>query len=745
MLQITDQLDQQESHSRNDSAFFTLPFDKDDEGSKKIVHTWLINEVTALQRLNQDRFDNIKKNLAINKGLLYKDEDRKSSEDRDATKKREYTKIVANTLKKMNQIRASRLLKYKPAVAILPTNDEQTDKVAAETCENLIAHIWYEQRFDGIKLPKLVNEKGVMGEMYSFVTWNPELGDLHKSYKKAVAHQQKEKLEKVPLLTDDGQIKTDEKGNKIYIEKAVRNGDVQYTLRNPLEVLFERATTNEFMDSKYCFELETLDNDEARLRYPDAAKHIKGDKDFQFYDFEAGHNYTDVRKTQVYHFYHRRCSVLEKGRFISFTREGILSNKEFPYSHRQLPCVRWIDLTNPGEQHAISFFDDLRGKNGAYNNLTNMILRNEYLVGHPKWMMPAGAADIRELSNSITVVQYKGTTPPVLVQANPTGAGAYNLRQSFKEEIMEDSDVSRTGNGTPPAGITAAVALQYLSELEAERWNEPVLSHNESMLQLTKMTLAVAGDYYDTSDERMIRVQGEGNEWMSEMIDSAVLSKDYDVRVQNTSAVAESKSARIQTLMDLAEKFPEEVGPDQVLDMYEFAQSKKFVKEATISLRAAMAENEMFISGKPVGDPADYEDQIVHWKAHVRAIREWSFKNRTPPEVQSKITDHIMATEMLLLKLAAKSASIAAKLQTLDGFPLFYEGEATQTDDKAEIVDPTQNLGSTSVATLDQGPMLPPVDMSQGNPTGEPVNPEIPPLEAQSGVEELPQEPTNSV
>lgn len=743
MLNIVDQLEQDNSQSRNNEPFFTLPFDKtDDLAAEKKVHQWLTNEVSQLQQANKDRFDNIKKNLALNKGLLYKDDDRKNQEqERESNKKREYQKIVSNILKKMNQVRASRLLKYKPAVAVLPTNDEIADKVAAETCENIVSHIWYQQRFDGVLLPELINSKGVMGEMYLFVTWDPELGDVHQDYVKAQKYAEKNKLEKVQLLDDSGKPKVDENGKPIYIEKAIRNGDVKYTIRNPLECLFERVPTKRFKDSRYVIELEAVDVEEAKLRYPDKVANIKGDKDYQFFDFEMGHTYSDVRKVQLYHFYHKRCGVLEKGRFITFTKEGILSNKEFPYSHRELPCIRFVDLQNPGEQHGVSFFDDVRGKSGAYNNLTNMILRNEYLVGHPKWMMPAGAADIRELGNSITVVQYKGSTPPQLVQANPTGAGAYNLRQAFKEEIMEDSDVSRTGNGTPPQGITAAVALQYLSELEAERWNEPVLSHNESILQLTQQTICVAGDYYDTSDKRMIRVQGEGNEWMSEFIDSAVLSKDYDVRVQNSSAIAESKSARIQTLMDMAEKFPNEVSPDQILDMYEFAQSKKFVKEATISLRAAEAENESILSGKDVPDPVDYEDQITHWRVHVKKMREWSFKNRTPAAVQKKLKDHVLATEMLMAETAAKSPAFAQKLTALEGYPLFYVATPQPTDDKADLVG--ESLGGQPPAPLTEGPMLPPPEQPVQEP-GQEVNPELPPLEQQDGLVP-PQEPTNSI
>ena len=53
------------------------------------------------------------------------------------------------------------------------------------------------------------------------------------------------------------------------------------------------------------------------------------------------------------------------------------------------------------------------------------------------------------------------------------------------------------------------MALQFLSEQESERHNEDVLKFNEWIKQVARKTIAVAGDYYDPSDKRMIRVIGK--------------------------------------------------------------------------------------------------------------------------------------------------------------------------------------------------------------------------------------------
>lgn len=735
MLDIDSQLEEQEQSNRNGEPFFKLPFDKvEDKSAQDKVHTWLKNEKNHLLKVNEPRHNRIKRNLAINKGLLYKDDDRKAGDAaRENTSKKLYqNKVVINSLKEANRVRASKLLKYKPAVAVLPASDEMSKQVAAGACENLIKSIWYDQKFEDKKLKRLVKSKGPCGEMYLFIEWNPNLGELAEDYKKAKEFGDKNKLDKVPLLGEDGQPERDEQGQIKWVEKPVYNGDVEYDVDNPLNVLFDPHPSKDIAKSRYVFRRKLMYPEEARLKWPDAADKIKGNKDTLFYDFDECHTYKDEQLVEVWFFYHRRHETIDKGRMVVFTEDGILSNKEFPYTHWDLPCVRFFDIENEGEMHASSFFDDVKGLNSAYNNVTNMILRNEYLCSHPKWMMPQGAADIRELGNGITIVQYKGAVEPKLVQSVPTSQATYQLREMLKSEISQNSDVSRTGNGEPPKGVTAAVALQFLAELEGERWNEAVLDHAGCILEVPKMTLAVAGDYYHQSDKRMIKVQGIDNEWTTEFFNTADLTGGQDIRIQNVSALSETKSARLETLFTLAEKFPDRVDPDQILDMFEFAQSKKFIKEATISLRAAEAENEMFLKMKPVPEPVIYEDHIVHWKAHVRRMRDWAFKNRSTPEIRKALEDHVMATEMLMTKIAARSPSFAAKVAALEEFPLFFV--------PALPPQPPPLPGGEMDPAL-AGQQLPAIQPEEQMPVqipGEEVNQDLPNIDQQEGFEQQP-------
>ena len=143
--------------------------------------------------------------------------------------------------------------------------------------------------------------------------------------------------------------------------------------------------------------------------------------------------------------------------------------------------------------HGVSFFEQIKGLTGTYNNLTNMLIRNAVMVSHPKWFVPAGSVALDRLGNDITIAQYKGPTPPSLAVPPSIPADLFKFRDALKEEFQQISGVFGVSRGEPPAGIKAGVALQFLSEQESERYNELVLKWNEVIRQGAEMTIAEIG------------------------------------------------------------------------------------------------------------------------------------------------------------------------------------------------------------------------------------------------------------
>lgn len=737
-----DQLgENQNSHAQTKPIY---SFDLDDPNNEKNILSWLKSELYYLENEAQDRIRNMRRNLALYKGVQYQElESRIDSRDRGADRSNFMRKIVANHLYDLTKNRASRLIKFKPAVAILPTNDEQEDKIAAKSCKYLLDHIWYMEDFEGRLQLALATYAMVMGETYLFIDWNAAKGDISPAYVKA--KKKAGETGRIPFLDENGQQVTDPQGNKIWVDDPVRIGDVEYRMKLATELVLEKKQKWESVN--YCFEIEPISTDLLRIQYSDKASDIK-DTDAQIYDYESMALKPARRQTLKYTFWHKRSEQMDKGRKIVFTKDAILENVEFPFSHRELPCKRFTDVEFPGELHGHSFFETVKQLTGTYNNLTNMIVRNIVLTAHPKWMVPAGSASIDKLGNDVTIVQYKGPTPPALAVAQTTPPEVYNFRAALKEEFQQISGVFGVSRGEPPPGIKAGVALQFLAEQENERYNELVLKWNEFIKGIAQMTLSVAGDYYDDSDERMIRILGKNNAYMTEFFKASYLDKDYDCRIQNSSALPKSVAARTQTLLDLNERFPNNFTAEQIIDMLDLAQSDKFTDGATVSVRAAEAENEKLAEIKEsdlaVLAPEEWEDHILHWKIHTRQILEYAFKYQTPVEIQSRFKDHVQAHEMFMVERARLNQAFAAELATLKNFPMFYQIQPMPT--MQPMAAPIDQGGTPMAAsdTMPPQPFQPMPELPEQLP-GEPMTEQAPSIQLQTQGSIPPIEPTNQI
>jgi len=643
--------------------------DKWDEVAK-----WLVGQKNWLQSENRERFRSIEHNLSLYKGIQYQSQSiKESARDQGIDRSQSITKIVSNHIYDLVQNKVSRLIKYRPGIVALPTSNELEDRVGAKMSESLIRHIWYLQDFEGKVQNEFVKLVHVMGEAYLAVLWDPNQGEIHEDMRDYLKDLN-EKGE-VILKSDDGTPELDEEGKPIKLTKAVKYGDTVYEIWFTMDCLLERK--DQYAKVDYMYHRELKSRGEIKRKYPEALDQTTADDGNNYYDYEKMQVKKLHDKVAVWTFYHRKTENLPKGAVIKLIGNKVVECKPLPYTSGQLPVERLTDIDLPGQVHGESFITMIKGLTGTYNNLTNIILRNQVMVSHPKWVFPAGSIKKESLGNDITLVEYKGPQPPALVQQNPTPAEVFTFRDNLKTEFQQISGIFGVSRGEPPPGIKAGVALQFLAEQENERFNEMVLKYNEWIRQVAVKTLERCADNYEADDKRMIMVLGTQNKWMTTFFDVKYLTRKYDVRVQNASALPQSKAARTQYLLDLNQQFPEQVPPEMVLDLLDISQPEKFIDYSTATVRAAEAENESIMQGVgKLNDPQDYEDHIMMWKVHVKQMREWSFKNQTPQEIQQRMKDHVAAHEMLMIDRAQKNPAYLEQCMALPGWPIFFPIES---------------------------------------------------------------------
>lgn len=631
--------------SGSKKPFFAIDLSNDDT-----VLNWLKDEMLFIKNSNTTRFQKIKNNYLRYKNFQYLNS---VYYPRDVLEtQRKYTpQMVLPLISDAVDEKTARLMEFKPNVVVVPVHDEAQDKTDAKVAKKFIEHVDYVQKLDS-KFTQCVRNSKIAGESFMWIRWNPDLGEV---------------LQEVSVAAKA----TASNENKNPME-AIRQGDIECVRKTAEYVLYERAESWDKVN--YCFVIE-LDYVEAlKLDYPEKADKIREDADMRVFNYDKFDEETLSGMVRKVHFYHKRTKYLPQGYEAIFTATALLKSGPLSYQHGDLPIERLIDIENDLELPGQSFVDKVKSIAAQINNSLNSVVKMMMLAGYAKWFVEGGAVDDQALNNDIGIVKIKpGSKAPVLAQANPVGANQWEFIEKLQTWFYQFAKSNSVIRGEPPPGVTAYVALQYLSESESRRISTEVQQLNTFVRNVYDKVLKTAGQFYKADEPRTLMILGNDNRWETMPLKVETLTKPYSIMIQNTSGLSDSKAARTQQLIDLNAAFPTAIPQDQVLEMVGLGQGEKFIDIGSAAVRAAEAENEKMMDTGVVIEPAEWEDHLSHRRVHLQVMQSLGFKEKAPPEVIEAQKLHIMAHEYFLIDKSAQNPALAQILMTMPDFPIFAE------------------------------------------------------------------------
>lgn len=644
-------------------SFFDV-LKKDDE---KLKSLWLNNTVRELINLNTDKILQMRRNLDLYMGYSRNQTLYKPGLNDSSRRLNTLQKLVIPHLHDLTETRVSQMTKIKPSVEVLPKNNEWEDRSSAKVVDFVLKHLWYVNNID--YLVQLQHRHArIFGESYIFVDWNPNKGDLHPLYVEA-------KNLKIKEVEVDGE--------KVSLKKPIKVGDIEYNLELPWRVFLQNK--QKFEDVQYAFRVKIVPTSELQEKYKEKADKIKVTDDLNIFDIN---NFTEKLvedHTVVYEFYHLRTEHLPDGRLVKFTNECILEDGEYPYQFEHFPFVRLTDLDIPGKLRGLSKYEMLAPVVNMFDNINSLIAKNIYMMAHAKWMMPRGAAKIEQLGNDNTVIQYTGSRPPEMVQVAPNPPEVYRFRETLLQDIQVLYGNHGISRGEIPRGITASSALQFLNELENARASTEIAKHGFMLIDLAKITKAIAGEKYKTDDGRLVRIVGQNNQFLIRHFDMAHLHKDYDIRFDLSTGIPESKAGKYSRVLDAMQRNPNLFDAERWEELLELGNTEKMVDLATAAIRCADSENEDIAAGRPVAPVEEWEDHIQHLRSHYRFIQSRQFKEEMPADRRKIMKDHIYWTEEAAIAKMMNNPEFEAELATLRMFPLFHHPSYVAPRSRAQM------------------------------------------------------------
>lgn len=620
-----------------------------DINDPKIVEEWFKNTVECCESFYRDYFQVQMDNLLLYKGVHWLAADRSANRilDRQGFPNIRNPRVVINHLSDFVTQWVSRLTRYRPAVGIYPARAQQEDADDSKIAKNVLDYIWYVAGIDA-KLQNFCRHLKIFGEAYLWITWNPQKGDIHPDW---IAAQQQGG--QVPLTDSTGKPVLSEKGDQLFIDKAPHIGDIDYNDPAPWHVFDMPCRNREDID--WSIRWKTEDVEYLKAKYPDHADEIKPDLD-------VNHLYSGYRldvarlKNQIvtYELFHRSTEFMEKGRYIKRIKGCVLENSDLPYEHGKIPYIYMGDIEVPDQIRGMSFFQQLFPLQHQINAVASLIYKSLVLYAHPKYIMQDGSCEIQQLLNESTVVSYSGGVPPTLMTQNAVAGELFQYLNKLEETAEKLSGIFTMSRGQAPSGVRAAKALRVLEEQEDKRAYITAIQYNNiALVENAKMTLSVAGSFYDDSDGRLAQIVGKDNSYKIIQFKTANLSKPWHIRVENTTALSQSPAARIDEITEIMQiRFDPQapISREQFVQLLDLSASDEFKDIVTRAIKCAQSETDDFLAGRPVSDPVEIEDLISHWKIHIQAVQSREYKEMVPPERKAALERHIQITEYLMFE-----------------------------------------------------------------------------------------------
>jgi len=653
---------------------YALRDKKDDEGTLE----WLNRNFDQMEKKAQSRITSYQRWSYLYKGVHWRNVDHRDSRygGRDAQYAERKPRMVDNFIMEFVDARVAQMARFGTNFAAIPWNNEIGDESAAKACDKLL-----KGRADEIDFDKIQRDADLVkykyGTTFLMIKWDKEDGPVDPKFKA------------LKEIYPDGLPSTIKK--RLQKEK-IKAGDVKVYVQTP-DRMFPELHAERWEDVKHIDETEWVNMYELKADYPKIAHDIT-ENQRNYYDFSTHEITKPADQVMVRHFYHKPTKHLPMGEYIKYTDNVILERKAYPFEHENLPLIVDKDIHIENELWGRPSISQIEQMQRHYNNISSAQARDLGVGSAPKWMVPKGAADFRTINNEFTIVEFKGPVAPQLVKGNPISGDGILIQDRMEKRMSKHMKVYDISRGEVPSGVTANSALRFLDEQESQVLAPDERKRKKRVLKTYKMMIQIMAQYYSPDDGRTLRTLGRNNEYMIEDMKKADFTKVYDVQLQNTSAMPDTKTGKIAAIIDLnmATQTDPVFRREDIVNMLDMGTDETFTEETTFSLDCIKKFIENMMNGEEVPEPEIHDDLLVYYTTSWRATQSYQFKTAVPPETKELVYTYIKTLEGLIFLKMATNMKLAQEVKMLSYYPSFFElpqVEAPLTNEETAIQQQT--------------------------------------------------------
>jgi hypothetical protein len=646
------------------------PFQFREDKSEDGTHKWLVENFDRLHEDSFERFVVYRRFLNRYKNSdMRKDGDgtaRTSNRDRQpsATKPR----VRVNFFYDLIESKVSSVSRMKINTVFIPENDsEQKDRNNAVACNLLAKHRMEQLKFDAL-MRDMDRKTFLFGMSFSHQCWNPEAGPLDPMYQEALKKYPDGKIPKIDPETGE---------QKGWIKGPIFAGDLDIEIRTADRIFPERFKTL-WSDVDHLDDIEWMHIDEVKARWPNKKDKIEKNQRTWF-SFDSQDSFVPDDMIMVRTFWHRPTKFHEKGDKIVYCDSCMLEgfNEGFPYKFEpaQLPYIPDWDVEVPNEFWARPGLVNIEQLNNMYDLIQSGVARNIGVASHPKLAVPEGSVDTKQLDNEFGTISYTGATPPQWIQHQYINRGEFELQERLEKRMNQLMGRFEISQGYVPNGITAYSAIRYLDDQEVQRNSNTISKRRERILGIYRQAIAIMAQGYKAEDGRTIKILGKNNEYLIKSFKDFDFSKVYDVKLENISALSDTRSGRIADIMDLNAANQKEpmFGRKETIKLLDLGLDDAFKEEASYAADTARTILEMILDGEEAPAPESSDDLLEMYTIFSRFVESIAYKLKLDPKLKEAVKDYINGLEMEMWEKSKLNPMFLQDLLQISKYPMFFK------------------------------------------------------------------------
>jgi hypothetical protein len=591
------------------------------------------------------------------------------------TKDNKKSRITINITESLVNDLLIRITAGSRAISVYPANSqEHEDRLAAKVSQQFIDSLWNGHQKIDEALQRHAEYMLVYGDAILEVTYDPYMGDMQPG----VAQELEQgTFDPLYTLTDlQGEPVTGEDGEALTVETVPRTGEVSWSNVPRRRIILEPGKEN-FESCDYVIIINKMTHEEITAKYPTEKErtYYKNSSPDISLNISSEWEQCNENECYVYTFYHRGTEFLDSGKYVKFTSERILEEMSLveAVGHRTIPLVWTSYKTSHSFPYSQGLVSRLMTIQMMINNIESILYHNIILTPHPYWLSPRGAKLTEGvLNNDATVIEFSGNQAPVLVKPNTIDAALFSMIERLNAMAKKVAGVQEISEGQVPARSDSAPIVRALEEIEARKSSLILKAYDSAIIKTAKLCLSTAGYFYKATDGRTLRVLGKGGELTVAVLDVAVLSGIYDIKIER--GISTSFSGRVAQIQELEKIRPGLIPDEQLLSLLELGDITKYQDLITVAIQSAERENSLLSEGAIVAAPLKWEEHEQHWYTLIKHMQHPLFKEETSrnAEILANFISHGQGHEMFILDKLMNNPAYAQKfLAIYPYFPVF--------------------------------------------------------------------------